>query len=201
MANRVTSLVSISALIISTSSAANATCYYPNGVENHGGACRPDAEVSACCGPSFVCLSNQLCAVGPDTRRTYAYKYYRSGCTDPYWNSSSCSQVCTEREYVKNMFKLIKLISDQRNITLEAVRAYKAVATMNTAVLRITTAVPIPLAYFLWMLARSSLQYQVWETLRAVQQQHPIPHPPQRMIPVQAETATQWLLVLVWAWD
>ncbi|KAF1941477.1 hypothetical protein EJ02DRAFT_512401 [Clathrospora elynae] len=96
---RIASLVSISALITSVSPASNATCYYPNGVANHGGPCISDTESSACCGPSFVCLSNGLCAVGPDTRRTYAYKYYRSGCTDPYWKSPSCSQVCTKSEY------------------------------------------------------------------------------------------------------
>ncbi|PSN70932.1 hypothetical protein BS50DRAFT_618095 [Corynespora cassiicola Philippines] len=75
-------------------SAASNSCYYPSGKENRGRPCFPDADVSVCCGPTFVCLSNGLCSPGPDTRRAYAYKYYRSGCTDPTWSSSSCPQFC-----------------------------------------------------------------------------------------------------------
>ncbi|KAF1850835.1 uncharacterized protein K460DRAFT_350840 [Cucurbitaria berberidis CBS 394.84] len=92
-------LLSIQALISPAVAAKNSTCYYPNGVANRGEACNPDAAVSVCCGPTFVCLSNGLCEVGPDTKRTFAYKYYRSGCTDASWNSSSCPQVCRGPHY------------------------------------------------------------------------------------------------------
>lgn len=82
----------------STAAATNSTCYYPNGKENNGGACNPNAEVSACCGPTFVCLSNGLCKPGPDSKKTYAYNFYRSGCTDATFNSTSCPQFCTDSE-------------------------------------------------------------------------------------------------------
>jgi hypothetical protein len=99
---RVTSFLLFGALSISVSLATDSTCYYPNGVASHGGACSSESESSPCCGASFVCLSNGLCAVGSGSRRTYAYDYYRSGCTDPYWRSASCPHVCTEREYIMN---------------------------------------------------------------------------------------------------
>lgn len=74
--------------------AANSTCYYPNGEKNNGGACNSNAEVSSCCGPTFVCLSNGLCQPGPDSKRTYSYNFYRSGCTDATFNSTSCPRFC-----------------------------------------------------------------------------------------------------------
>ncbi|KAF2115078.1 hypothetical protein BDV96DRAFT_600213 [Lophiotrema nucula] len=76
--------------------ASNSTCYYPAGLENRGIPCNPDAEVSSCCGPGFVCLSNGLCTPGKDDKKTYRYKYYRSGCTDPTWNSTDCPQYCLD---------------------------------------------------------------------------------------------------------
>lgn len=82
--------------------AANSTCYYPNGIENNGGACRPNADVSACCGPTFVCLSNGLCKPGPNTTKTYAYNFYRSGCTDASFNSTSCPRFCIDGELHKS---------------------------------------------------------------------------------------------------
>ncbi|KAJ4988661.1 hypothetical protein SVAN01_05794 [Stagonosporopsis vannaccii] len=87
------------ALLVSRNAVASSTCYYPNGVKNNGGACNADAEVSTCCGPTFVCLSNGLCQPGPDSKRTYAYNYYRSGCTDATFNSTSCPHICTGSGY------------------------------------------------------------------------------------------------------
>ena len=86
------------AIIARVNAAANSTCYYPNGVQNNGGACNINAGVSACCGPTFICLSNGLCQPGPESKKTYAYEFYRSGCTDATFNSSSCPQFCTGRE-------------------------------------------------------------------------------------------------------
>ncbi|KAJ8113885.1 hypothetical protein OPT61_g4091 [Boeremia exigua] len=79
--------------------AVNTTCYYPNGSRNSGGACNANAEVSSCCGPTFVCLSNGLCQPGPDSQRTYAYNFYRSGCTDATFNSTSCPRFCIGSGY------------------------------------------------------------------------------------------------------
>jgi hypothetical protein len=131
---QITLILVIGALSTTVSQATNSTCYYPNGVASHGGACSTENEDSSCCGPSFVCLSNGLCAVGPDSRRTYAYDYYRSGCTDPYWKSASCPQVCTEREFFTNVSGYSRLMFAQRSIALGAVKAWKAVGTTYTAV-------------------------------------------------------------------
>lgn len=76
--------------------ATNSTCYFPDGKESNGGVCNPNAEVSACCGPTFICLSNGLCKPGPDSKKTYAYNFYRSACTDASFNSTSCPQFCTD---------------------------------------------------------------------------------------------------------
>ncbi|KAF1933621.1 uncharacterized protein M421DRAFT_88791 [Didymella exigua CBS 183.55] len=84
------------ACLWSAVAASNSTCYFPNGKENNGGACSPNTEVSACCGPTFVCLSNGLCKPGPDSKKTYAYSFYRSGCTDASFHSTSCPQFCTD---------------------------------------------------------------------------------------------------------
>ncbi|KAF3049679.1 hypothetical protein E8E11_009846 [Didymella keratinophila] len=79
--------------------ATNSTCYFPNGKKSNGGACNANAEVSACCGPTFICLSNGLCKPGPDTKKTYAYNFYRNACTDASFNSTSCPQFCTDAPY------------------------------------------------------------------------------------------------------
>ncbi|KAF2263884.1 hypothetical protein CC78DRAFT_262699 [Lojkania enalia] len=74
--------------------AANSTCYYPSGLENKGSPCDSDSEISSCCGPGFVCLSNGLCLPGPELKQEYRYEFYRSGCTDASWNSTQCPQYC-----------------------------------------------------------------------------------------------------------
>ncbi|KAF2802132.1 uncharacterized protein BDZ99DRAFT_483148 [Mytilinidion resinicola] len=74
--------------------ASNLTCYYPDGLENRGDACNPTSSVSQCCGPGFVCLGNGLCLPGPEDTKSYDWKYYRSGCTDPIWASPTCPNFC-----------------------------------------------------------------------------------------------------------
>ncbi|KAF2495400.1 hypothetical protein BU16DRAFT_389474 [Lophium mytilinum] len=74
--------------------ASNLTCYYPDGLQNRGNACDPTSAVSQCCGPGFVCLGNGLCLPGPTVRKDYDWKYYRSGCTDPTWDSPTCPDIC-----------------------------------------------------------------------------------------------------------
>ncbi|KAF1986958.1 hypothetical protein K402DRAFT_393111 [Aulographum hederae CBS 113979] len=80
--------------LFQAATASNGTCYFPNGVESSGSPCNPDAPESVCCGPGFVCLSNGLCTLGPDLRKTYRYEYYRSSCTDATWNSTDCPAFC-----------------------------------------------------------------------------------------------------------
>ncbi|KAF2630467.1 hypothetical protein BU25DRAFT_419446 [Macroventuria anomochaeta] len=103
--------LAVIALVASTA-ATNSTCYYPNGEKNNGGACNANTEVSMCCGPTFVCLSNGLCQPGPDTTRTYAYDFYRSGCTDGSFNSSSCPQFCTSSGYHNDRGQGVKKCGD-----------------------------------------------------------------------------------------
>jgi hypothetical protein len=119
---------------------ANSTCYYPNGVANHGAPCNSDADVSVCCGPTFVCLSNGLCQVGPDTRQTHAYKFYRSGCTDPTFTSPSCPKICTGREYRARLGNVALTPTQQDTISMPD-RGCRTAATISIAAQRTTTAV------------------------------------------------------------
>ncbi|KAK8224035.1 hypothetical protein BKA81DRAFT_206574 [Phyllosticta paracitricarpa] len=80
----------------SSTNSSTRDCFYPDGVQSKGLPCFPDQAVSPCCGRGFICLSNGLCEPGPDLRRTYQYKIYRSACTDSTWNSSSCPRVCID---------------------------------------------------------------------------------------------------------
>jgi hypothetical protein len=50
------------------------------------------ADVSHCCGPTDICLSNGLCW---DQDSTYYNRMVRASCTDNTWASSSCPQYCT----------------------------------------------------------------------------------------------------------
>jgi len=84
-------------LFTDISVASNTTCYFPDGLESKGSPCNPTANVSTCCGPGFVCLSNGLCTPGPNDRKTYDYKFYRSSCTDSTWKSSACPNFCLGR--------------------------------------------------------------------------------------------------------
>ena len=91
-------------LFADISIASNTTCYFPDGLESRGSPCNPTADVSACCGPGFVCLGNGLCTPGPNDRRTYDYKFYRSSCTDSTWKSSACPNFCLGRKCSHSIF-------------------------------------------------------------------------------------------------
>lgn len=93
----VVSLFSAFTFTTATLAASNSSCYYPSGLETRGSACNPNAAISSCCGPGFVCLSNGLCEPGPENKKSYKYEYYRSSCTDSSWNSTSCPQYCVGR--------------------------------------------------------------------------------------------------------
>ena len=91
-------------LLADISIASNTTCYYPDGLESKGSPCNPTANVSTCCGPGFVCLGNGLCTPGPNDRKTYDYKFYRSSCTDSTWKSSACPNFCLGRRCRNSIF-------------------------------------------------------------------------------------------------
>ena len=91
-------------LFADISIASNTTCYFPGGLESKGSPCNPTANVSTCCGPGFVCLGNRLCAPGPNNRKTYHYKFYRSSCTDSTWKSSACPNFCLGRRCRNSIF-------------------------------------------------------------------------------------------------
>ena len=91
-------------LFADISIASNTTCYFPDGLQSKGSPCNPTANVSTCCGPGFVCLGNGLCAPGPNDRKTYDYKFYRSSCTDSTWKSSACPNFCLGRKCSHSIF-------------------------------------------------------------------------------------------------
>ena len=95
--HKITALAIVACLAVADA-AANSTCYYPSGKKTKGGACNANADVSLCCGPSYVCLSNGLCAPGPNTKKDKDYPFYRHGCTDPTYNSTVCPTFCTSGE-------------------------------------------------------------------------------------------------------
>ena len=67
-------------------------CYHKNRVQDPTRmACNPEAEVSTCCQPGAICLSNGLCEmVSNDVSR-----YWTGTCTDYTWNSPSvCPAIC-----------------------------------------------------------------------------------------------------------
>lgn len=114
-------LLGFSFLFAFTAAAADSICFFPNGaVHSLGIPCHPNAEVSACCGPTHTCLSNGLCwdlefnhvirgglsifhprsALIPRVALlplTSAYCQIVS-CTDSNFASSSCPQYCISND-------------------------------------------------------------------------------------------------------
>lgn len=75
----------------------SSTCYMPNGNTTNDAACGGDATGSACCGPGYACLSNNICAltehVSSEVAKTSPF-YVRGGCTDETWASKDCPKFC-----------------------------------------------------------------------------------------------------------
>ncbi len=71
--------------------AGSSQCYYPDGSVSQGDApCEPDQDVSWCCGATYECTSNQLCAVFFDG----AWEFNRGTCTDSTWSDDNCPRFC-----------------------------------------------------------------------------------------------------------
>jgi hypothetical protein len=76
-------------------------CYDSRGVQNTNVACDSSSSASACCDPTFVCLSNGLCAPGPNTTAAgyqTVTKFYRGSCTDAKWKDSKCPSFCRSND-------------------------------------------------------------------------------------------------------
>jgi hypothetical protein len=76
-------------------------CYDSRGVQNTNVACDSSASASACCDPTFVCLSNGLCAPGPNTTAAgyqTLTRFYRGSCTDAKWKDSKCPSFCRSND-------------------------------------------------------------------------------------------------------
>lgn len=74
-----------------------AICYYPDGVHvaPQDVPCNGGSSDSACCGPGYACLSNQICM---RTNQTLGHlssqKFVRGSCTDRKWLSAACPSFC-----------------------------------------------------------------------------------------------------------
>jgi hypothetical protein len=78
-------------------SVVSSTCYFPNGNETNDVGCSDSATGSACCGPGYACLSNNLCTltehVSSDVAKNSPF-YVRGGCTDKKWTGRDCPKFC-----------------------------------------------------------------------------------------------------------
>jgi len=74
--------------------ASPANCYYPNGdIETSHSAYNESADVSACCNPGDLCLSNGYCF---QQFGAWADRVARGSCTDSTWESNSCPYYCSD---------------------------------------------------------------------------------------------------------
>lgn len=90
-------LISLTVFLIAWSATAavnNGKCYFANQIQSGNMPCDPKAEVSSCCTPGFICLSNGLCEPSVNQSQ-YVTPYFSSTCTDYTWNSPSvCVGMC-----------------------------------------------------------------------------------------------------------
>lgn len=73
-------------------------CFDRNGLRTDNIPCNPNASSSACCGRTFKCMSNGLCAPGPDTAAAgfqIITAFYQGSCTDNTWKDAACPNFCT----------------------------------------------------------------------------------------------------------
>lgn len=73
-------------------------CFNRNGLRTDDVPCKPNDAASACCGRTFKCMSNGLCAPGPDTAAAgfqVITAFYQGSCTDNAWKDAACPNFCT----------------------------------------------------------------------------------------------------------
>ncbi|MCJ1398409.1 hypothetical protein MMC11_001607 [Xylographa trunciseda] len=73
--------------------ASSSICYAADGVQSDNLPCYPDQTDSTCCMPGFKCISNGLCAPGPNITGAIT-PFYVGDCTDPTWSSPECLTEC-----------------------------------------------------------------------------------------------------------
>ena len=79
--------------------ATSALCYDMDGTVMAGDRpCSPDSKVSQCCGLSWTCLENGMCATANTSTLTGqpADTLMRATCTDSSWESDTCPQFCLQ---------------------------------------------------------------------------------------------------------
>ena len=88
-------LIAIAAYLVALSRAINKpVCYTPYLNEDPTSIpCNASAEVSTCCAPNNICLSNGLCAPNVTLPQGNP-QYYTSLCTDSNWQSPECMKIC-----------------------------------------------------------------------------------------------------------
>ena len=90
-------LLAIFSFVASQSS--NLVCYDTNGVQTTSVPCLTNSSEGPCCSPGWICLSNGLCEPGPNVTNYGDTSFYRSDCTNPYWNTSACFSGCNNCTY------------------------------------------------------------------------------------------------------
>ncbi|MCJ1391372.1 hypothetical protein MMC18_004236 [Xylographa bjoerkii] len=93
-------LLSLLPLLLFSSLATAATssssiCYAADGIQSANFACNPGQTDSTCCMPGFECISNGLCAPGPNITGAIT-PFYVGDCTDPTWSSPECLKECAD---------------------------------------------------------------------------------------------------------
>ena len=63
------------------------TCYNPDGTFSGDIPCWSVSTASACCGPGWECLPNNIC-------KNHMGDLSRGSCTDQTWESTGCPQFC-----------------------------------------------------------------------------------------------------------
>lgn len=72
-------------------------CFDRRGVEKPDLPCDPSASAGPCCAETYICLSNGLCALGPDTAKAgyiLSTDFYQGTCTNATWTDSRCPRFC-----------------------------------------------------------------------------------------------------------
>lgn len=89
MTHRLLTLLSLSSFVVAQG------CFYPNGSPANGDILCQDGNVSSCCGPNSICLTNGLCLSVEQP-----FTLSRGSCTDSTWQSPQCPNVCKDSRFL-----------------------------------------------------------------------------------------------------